>query len=463
MLRMNTRIVGMVALLAWVMSVVLVAPAAMALEGDGSGEYTAASGSASAASGSTSPDTCTDFEAMMKASNTGEKGILTNISDFIKGVINEASQKLFSAFTDNSSYQAAVNAAMTLMVVIYGVSFLIGVVQPSFGEVFKRLIKMGVIYAVVSPGGWTFFSQYAVTFFNDGTDDLIAGVMRIGTGLPFESGDSPFKVLDAIAKFILSPDMIIAILGSTFAGGPYGMMMGALLGMALAGLLKMVVEALKLYAISFIVRALLLGVAPVFVVFLLFDKTKQLFTGWLNALINLSLQPILYFTFISFFLVMIQTSAHDMLGGNELCWTEYKSTGGTTNKLSFWRFKAKGENAPMLDDMTWNGPLQCLLQGNSGEVQGNAAADGTKKTYKCSEFPINIVDILSFLILVFVASKFGNVVLRLANEISNATVNLDTQAKLETLKPGAESGGVAKGGVPGSSSAGGVPAGIKRR
>lgn len=364
---------------------------------------------------------CTDF-ASLKATAEAmkEPGILTNITTYIKDVINGASQKLFEAFTKSSSYQAAVNAAVTLMIVIYGVAFMIGVAQPSFGQVLIRLVKVGVIYAVISPGGWQFFSDYAVKFFNDGTDDLIRTVMNIGTGIPLAPGDSPFKALDGLAKFVLSPDMIIAMMSSTFASGSYGLMMGALMAFAVGGLLKMLVEALKTYALSFIMRALLLGIAPLFIVFLLFDKTKQLFTGWLNALINLSLQPILYFTFISFFVVMLSTSAYSMLGGAEICWSDVKAVQGSQNKIAFWRFKMKGETTPSLESWTWEGSLSCLMSGK--------AADGKSK---CPEFPINIVDLLSFLILVYVAQRFSDVVARISSELSSAFVNLDTQTRFQ--------------------------------
>lgn len=402
------------------------------------------------ASGAT--EKCTDFTALMEKSKkmaeagSTDKGLLTNISDFIKGVINGASQKLFGAFTSNPNYSAAVGAAMTLMVVIYGVAFTIGVVQPSYGEVLKRLVKIGIIYAIISPsGGWTFFSQYAVRFFNDGTDQLIGQVMQIGTGIPFAAGDSPFKMLDALAAFILSPDMIIAILGAVFGSGPYGLTVGALLGMAVMGLLKMLLDALKTYALSFIVRGLLLGLAPIFLIFLLFEKTKPLFTGWLNALINLSLQPILYFTFISFFLVMLQASAFDLLGGDypkttpaggtcaskttELCWVDFAGTSGTANKKSFWRFKRPCEAFPAAEESGWQGPISCMMNGGKDK-------DGKP----CPEFPINIIDILSFLILVYVAQRFGDVVQRLANEISSAFVNLDVQARMD-FKTNSDSAG----------------------
>ncbi|MDX2095926.1 MAG: type IV secretion system protein [Alphaproteobacteria bacterium] len=375
-------------------------------------------------------ETCTGFAQLYADAENlprGE-GLLTNITDYVKGVVTGASEQLYRAFTNSAAYQNAVGATITLMIVIYGVGFLIGVVQASFGQVLVRLVKIGMVLTLISPTGWQFFSDYAVKFFNDGTDSIIAKSMEIGTGIDLAAGDSPFKMLDGLAKIILSPDMIIAILGATFNSGPYGMTIAALLSFAAFGLIKLLVNGLRLYAVSFVVRSLMLGVAPVFIVFLLFDRTKQLFTGWLNVLVFLSLQPILYFTFISFFLVMITTASTSMMGGNELCWVESSQWAGSQNKVAFWRFKHKDEKFPDLNEFDWGGSIKCRMEG------GTSVVGGDNQNGKCAEFPLNIVDILSFLILIYVAGKFAEVTDRIAADISNSFVNLDQQAKSDLSK-----------------------------
>lgn len=371
-------------------------------------------------------ETCTGFADLANQANNNTPGLLTNITDYIKDVVNGATQNLYQAFTNSGAYKAAVGAAVTLMIVIFGVGFLIGVVQASFGQVLIRLAKIGIILTLISPTGWQFFSDYAVKFFNDGTDELIGKVMEIGTGVA-ATANQPFVVLDGIAKIVLSPDMIIAIMGSVFNSGPYGLSMGGLLAFGVFGLLKMLINGLRLYAISFVMRSLMLGVAPLFIVFLLFDKTKQLFSGWVNILVLLSLRPILYFTFISFFLVMLTTATTNMMGGKELCWVAYKGTNGTDNKISFWRFKDKDGNFANVDQSSWDGLISCRLNGGKN----------------CEPFPLNIVDILSFLILVFVAGKFAEVTSQIASEISNSFLNIDQQARgeLRGLAGGDQGGG----------------------
>lgn len=358
---------------------------------------------------------CTDF-AKLNAGDPNEPKLLTDIVNYIKQTIGVASQNLFQAFTSSAAYQNAVGGAMTLVVVFLGVGFLMGVVQASFGQLVKIVLKMAFVIAVISPTGWNFFTNTVVTFFNDGTDQIIAKVMEIGTGVPIAPGSSPFASLDHIAYVMLSPDIIIAILASLGNTGPYGMLYGALLSWSMWILIKMLIRALETYALAFLVRALMFGVAPIFVVFLLFERTKQLFMGWVNMLVVLSLKPILYFTFISFFMVMITSSMTNIMGGSEVCWVEYKQNVGGTNKTAFWRFKLKGNQYAQTDNYDYRGPLSCVIGG---------------RTDCMKDFPINIVDLLTFIIIVYIASMFGSVVDSMAQEISNASANLDVMQRKE--------------------------------
>lgn len=379
------------------------------------------------------PKTCTNFlerkecafNGNCDAGSTGASkgptdGLLSEIYLFIKEIVDESTRKLYMAFIGNEGYQKAVFAAMTLMIAIFGIGFTIGVVQPSFGQALMRLIKFAVVAAMVSPAGWQFFSDPTtgagvVAFFNDGTDELVKGVMEIGMGSglqPPPEGSTPFYRLDRLADFMIQPDTIIAILGSTFASGPYGLAMGGLMMFAFFGFVRLLVQALKVYAVSFVARSLLLGIAPIFIVFLLFDKTKQLFMTWINALLSLSLQPILLFTFLSFFIVLIESAATDLLK-TEFCWTSYQNVNGSQNLSNFWRPVENG--APLTGDMTWKGSFECIMSGKNN----------------CPEFPIDIVSLLTFLILVYLAERFASIIQRIAYELSNAFIALDAGGRLD--------------------------------
>ncbi len=401
---------------------------------------------------------CTNLSQLNADTGTNDGHLLTDITTYIKNIINGASQQLFTAFTGSNSYNIVLNACASLMVIFYGIGFTFGIVQPSFGQVLVRIIKFGIIYTIASPAGWDYFNQYVATFFNDGTDQIISEVMSIGTGVPITAGSSPFQSLDHLAHVFLSPDMIIAVLGATFASGPYGMGISFLIAWAAWGVVKLLLNGLKTYALAFLVRALLFGVAPVFFIFLLFDRTRQIFSGWVNLLVFLSLRPILYFTFISFFMVMITSSMNDMMGGAELCWSEYSNVSGGPNKVAFWRFKPAGQQFPDVEKQDWKGPLSCQLNGG---VYPNGVVDDKGNSLagqKCKPYPINIVDILSFLILIYVAGKFADSIESIANELSNSYASIDAGGRQSLNPMGSASDNATTGGNTTNPSAGGAGA-----
>jgi type IV secretory pathway VirB6-like protein len=377
----------------------------------------------SAPAASSGGEVCTTFQQRLtnpsasssSAALGAPNGILTEIYVFIKKVVDDATKKIFSTFINSPNYKNAVYWTMVLSVIIFGVLFTIGVVQPTAGQVVVRLIKFGVIIAVVGPGGWEFFSTTVVRFFNDGTDDLVRSIIGIATGQPPAPGSSPFAQLDQIGAFMIHPDQLKLILGA-LTSGPYGMGMAALMGIGFGAFLKMLIDALRLYAVAYVVRSLMLGLAPIFIVFLLFEKTKQLFMVWLNTLVSTMLQPVLMFIFLAFFIGMINDASRNLFGQIELCWSEFEVASGSTNKFSNYRFKGP-DGQIITEQMTFFGTISCKLQGRND----------------CPEYPVKIIDLLTFLLLVFLASRFAEVVDRIANELSGTFIALDPQGKMDQL------------------------------
>lgn len=367
------------------------------------------------------------------------KGILTEISGFIKDVTETATESVFSAFINNPDYQFAVGAVLTLYVAIFGAMFTMGIVQATFGQVLMRLLKFALITALLVEG-WGFFNDIVVRFFNDGTDELICAVMNIAAGQSANASNcmlstgeiAPFYRIDRVATFLIHPDTIVAIMGSA-TSGVYSFGMTGLMLLAFLGFIKLLVDALQTYAIAFVVRSMLLGLAPIFFIFLLFERTKNLFTGWINLLVSFSLNPILLFTFLSFMIVMIQSATYNMMNV-QLCWASVQEEGapeGTTTQKQFWRFMDTTKNPPepYLLDWTYEGNEQCRI------------ASGPNAGQECPQFPIKIIDVLTFFLLVWLAMRFAEVIDRISNELSSAVASLSADTKLMHYMNKDEGGG----------------------
>lgn len=413
-----------------------------------------------AAAGSSTTPTCTNFQDRMNDIFTttagpltpgggSGKGILTQIYTYIKDIVDDATKTIFESFTKNAGYQQAVYGATILSVILFGVFFTIGLVQLTAGQLLVRLFKIGIIFSVASPTGWTFFSQYAVKFFNDGTDEIVMGVLNIATGGTVPAGASPFYQLDKLGEFLINPQTLTMIVGS-LTSGPFGMGMFALTAIGFGAFLRMLINALRSYAVCFVVRSLLLGLAPIFIVFLLFERTKQLFNTWLNSLISCSLQPILLFTFLAFFTVMLESATKNMFSA-ELCFTEFVQGTGSSNRISGWRF-VDPVTGVQVDEDTWMGNLGCLFRSD-----GTLAAKD-----ECPEFPIKIIDVLTFVMLIFLASRFSEVIDRIANELSSTFIALDPAGKMDQFMSELGNGGRAGAPARGSGSGGGGGGGQSR-
>src|SRR5690606_6420666 len=134
--------------------------------------------------------------------------------------LNSKIQEIYSRTVLNPQFQRVVKVALTMFIVFYGIGIVAGLVNPTPYDFAMRIVKLSVIVALTSvniiggvPGGWIFFSQYAVTFFTTLTGflsttftnaftptvSLPAGVVCPGTVGGVCSGPATvFKTLDEI-------------------------------------------------------------------------------------------------------------------------------------------------------------------------------------------------------------------------------------------------------------------------
>ncbi len=380
--------------------------------------------------------TCTNDPQYNIPTVTPGQGMVSVIVTNIQNILNNVSQLMFTAITGDTGFIDAVNALLTLYIAVYGILFTFGMVQMTLHDFVMRMIKVGIMVLLLSPAAWTFFNNTVITFFNDGTDDLINEFTNIAVGgVSVPSGTPPFAVLDdAIAKAV-SAKMAITLM-AIFATGPYGVIFGILLLMALGSFMKSALNALWVYLMSLVLKTLLFGIAPLFLCCLLFNRTRHLFDGWLNQIVNASLQPILLFAFFAFFAKLIEASIGNILA-TPVCWTEWaESVRGTPFAQHFWRFAQWDTNQG-----TWV-PYAGRWSFTGAEYAG------------APTFPIDLMTILILLILAELAGRFNHIVIEIAKDLAGAATHLGHfSGGLNEWFSGLSGGG--KGG--GSGGGGGVP------
>lgn len=394
---------------------------------------------------------CFDFDNnfLGKLGNATDraKGIMEDAINQVALAISFASKNLYtgiisaSPFSFDFTFLDALGAMLTLYIIFYGVGLLFGFVQATLLDAFIRLFKIGILLTLIQPegilsfiggffdfnpladGGWGFFSNYVVRFFNQGTTEIIMLMVHIAQGdplafyldgcnaytlldLPYNVG-CPFQILDQSVKVVFSPRMFVTMIGA-FSTPPFGIIMVVALLVSIFSFFMVLIRAMQVYALSLVAKAILFGIAPIFISFLLFEKTRPLFTSWLGQVISYSLQPIMLFTFLAFFGLILKSAAYDLLPPNSvhLCYIKSAQQASTPIDIHAWKFgcvrTAGGPIEPYYGRWTWDG----------AEDQTACPPDLNGK------FPMDPVKILIFLLLCYLMYKISDVAISVAQDLA---------------------------------------------
>ncbi len=285
-------------------------------------------------------DDCDDSGANCKS----EEGIIEWMDGKITGSVKMASLLVWLKLTLNVEFRWLLSMMLTVSVLLFAGSILLGMTQASGYNIVMYMFKLIIIYQLAV--NYIYFNIYVVQSF----ESLLSDVMS-ATALTFSDYVSTstkgacLGVFGSVACDI--PGTITSLFGidifsllhisSSTAGSV--MLFGAMdnmlsrifdfhLWQLILGLLSMgktgifysvmvfamivayfgtVVIAIKTYFMAEIARWVLYGLAPLFLSFALFNQTRSLFDGWLQQLINYTLQPVFLFIFLGMF--------HSMLSG----------------------------------------------------------------------------------------------------------------------------------------------------
>jgi type IV secretory pathway VirB6-like protein len=292
-------------------------------------------------------------------SSTG--GIVNQLSAMVSGKLTLLMQNMYETIIKDSGYQGAYYAAVLLSFTIYGVMILFNLASTKPIEIFKRLVKLSILAMFLNPAtGWVFFQEYFVSFFWGMMNELLAVFNSIAIGSPVTAAPAgqistaPLGLLNAALQIIFSMKFVIMIITCIFTSS-YGLAYAILIMLAVMNIMRCIVGAVATYFKSMIALTFLFGLAPIFIPLVLFAETRKIFQGWLNQVINLTLQPIMLFAFISFFMVMIGTTLMRMMGYADFCWVASDLIQGAPQSARMWAPVTPGASGiPQLLVNTWD-------------------------------------------------------------------------------------------------------------
>jgi type IV secretion system protein VirB6 len=204
----------------------------------------------------------------------------------VMNMMRDTSALFYSGIATNPQWQLTVRILLSLYIIIYGLSFLAGKIQVTVIDVMTRLIKISVVFAMFSGSSWQFFNNYVFNIFLGGMSYLASNVMGAtsSVGNLFGFVDVIFdKYTNPIVWKILCVELLQIQNGMTY--------LSLLMIEAIFSYLSAVVEVVICYIMAFITMCILISLAPIFLVCMLFERTRGIFDNWMSLLFNYMIQP----------------------------------------------------------------------------------------------------------------------------------------------------------------------------
>jgi len=330
----------------------------------------------------------------------------------INGVLSKIEKSFFNGIVGATDFQAMIGTAILLYVIMYGFMIMFNLGTYRVNEVVTRLVKVAFVYMLTSPAAWGSFNTWVNAPIIGGMNQLISGFTQVaatGSGfvinIPYGSGASGYGGLDATAfsamfgssmTSVFSVQLATAII-SLAQTGFFGWLIAIFLFWGLVEFLLMMIGAVITYAKSIIGLAFLFGIAPLFFIFLLFEKTRPIFMNWVFQVVAFALQPVMLFAFLSFYVALVNEAVPYLLtdtakNKTNFCWTKWFSVPGALWDMFAWRPTTSGAYHPL----GW--------------------ANNT--TGKVLPSPINVANAIYFLMLCHLGRTFSKFIDTLSNDIA---------------------------------------------
>jgi type IV secretory pathway VirB6-like protein len=231
--------------------------------------------------------------------------------DPITTQVQSISILIFNNIISHPVYARIIRVTLILYLTIYGIMFASGFVQAKLSDLITRLTKIGVVLTLLTPTAYGFFNNYLFRLFREGSYGLLSIVTN-----PYCDARSDqlnfFAFFNHVVDTIFNDDFLFRLSGLIFAY-PVGWLCFVILVRAVIKYLFAILKAIIAYLFAFTSIALLISLAPLFIVLLLFDKTRSFFDNWIKAIIMFAFQPVILFASIIFITLFINEALQSIL------------------------------------------------------------------------------------------------------------------------------------------------------
>jgi len=223
------------------------------------------------------------------------------------------------AVTSCTNFFSYIKAMLTLYVMAYAAMFLLGMVQISQVDLVIRVVKIGIVGGLMSHKTFDFFNYYVFDFVTNFSDQIVSNMAGYSMFSNNQTIENPFMFMDSLLTKIFMTKTFISQLLALLSMGVTGVLYFIIIFIALIVMLITIFRAMAIYIMAFMAIAVLIGLTPLFLTFMLFDFTKYLFDNWVRFTFRYMVEPVVLMAGI---IIMTQlfTIYLDFAVGYSVCW-----------------------------------------------------------------------------------------------------------------------------------------------
>ncbi|RTK92052.1 MAG: hypothetical protein EKK61_06545 [Rickettsiales bacterium] len=250
---------------------------------------------------------------------------------FLSGFKEKIKNTSTSLFKNMTCYQGSgvvenctnffnyVKGMLTLYIMIYGMFFLLGLVQISQTDLVIRVVKIAFVAGLMDGKTFEFFNNYVFDFVINFSDEIIANM----AGYTIYSGSAtisnPLSFMNAVLSKMFTGSLFSAQLMALLTTGLQGVIYFVIIFVSIAILLIVLFRSMAVYLMAQLAVGVLLGIAPLFLTFMLFESTRYLFDNWIKFTFKYMIEPVILLAGI-IVLTQLSTIFLDYIIGYSVCW-----------------------------------------------------------------------------------------------------------------------------------------------
>lgn len=204
----------------------------------------------------------------------------------VQTVIFNTSKLFYSALAINPTLQWATRLLLTLYIIHISIYFLAGMREVTLNSLLENIIKIAVVVALLTETSWNFFYNNMFRVFLEGMGYLFNNVIGLTSNV-----NNPFGFVDVIFEKYTNSQLWVLLLSQLLSITNGLTFFSLMIIFCIFTFVGVVLEVVIAYIFAYVVIAVLISLAPLFIICMLFEKTRGIFDNWISLMFNYMIQP----------------------------------------------------------------------------------------------------------------------------------------------------------------------------